>query len=104
MIWPRCGICAWTWWGEKVERRWKESRQPALLTAFAQDALAAAEASPAPSAAEVASDAARTPLEAAEAGYPKAQMRLAQLYRQGVGVPCDPLAASVWPPTGSPSR
>lgn len=79
-----------------VERRWTQSLGPALLTTFAQAGLAAAEASAAPSAAEVASNTAQTLLEAAEAGYPKAQMLVAQLYRQGVGVRRDPLVAAFW--------
>jgi tetratricopeptide (TPR) repeat protein len=73
-----------------VERHWERVIRPRLLTAFAEGCLTK---SPAPA---IATEAAGWLREAAEQGHAPAQMLLARLCRQGVGVAQNPAVAATW--------
>lgn len=79
-----------------VERHWEKNLRPRLLTAFAERSVNALQMSPPKQRATQAAEAAGWLRKAAEEGLPQAQMLLAELYLQGMGVPRDPAAGATW--------
>lgn len=79
-----------------IERHWEKEFRPQLLTEFAKVCLVGEQkVSQRPDSA-AATAAAGWLREAAEKGHAPAQMRLGELYVQGLGVASDPQEAAKW--------
>ncbi|HOX00800.1 MAG TPA: hypothetical protein P5555_04815 [Candidatus Paceibacterota bacterium] len=79
-----------------VERHWTNNLHPRLLTAFAERSLSALQMSPPRQRGAQAAEAAGWLQKAAGERNARAQMLLAQLCLEGMGVPRDPAAGAHW--------
>jgi TPR repeat protein len=79
-----------------IERHWEKVIRPRLLTDFAEGCLAMFQKPPARPDSTLASVAAGWVFSAAEQNYAPAQMLLAKLFRQGLGVKSNPTTAADW--------
>ena len=79
-----------------IERHWEKAIRPRLLTAFAEGCLTLFQNPPVPPDSTLASVAAGWVFSAAEQNYAPAQVLLARLFREGLGVKSNPTTAADW--------